>query len=485
PAPPRRPHEREVERLLRGALAAALDASSAEPTPTDDPAESLAWANARAAQIRAATPRWGYRGIAPVALWGIVRPVPPEMRDAGALPSTGGHGGDAGAGREPARPERSALLQAPQPPDLAQQWEAAMRESIDNPLATMNLGPTGAATDVESATGENVIRSDDASALHEDDAVSAPVDIGDPADRLLRLDTLGTVQYPEWDARAGRLVPRAVTVRLMRPGDADATWATATLREHAPVVRQVRHRFERLRARRMRLSAQREGEELDVAACVRALADRNAGVVADDRLYVAVRPARRPVAILLLVDVSGSTDLPVAGSLRIIDVERTALLLAGEALEAMGDAYAMVAFSGRGAHDVRLSTIKDFAERQGDAVRRRVSALEPRGNTRLGAAVRHATALLARQPAGHRLLLLLSDGQPNDADRYVGDHGVEDSRQAVLEARARGVFPFCLTVDCEGPEYLPRIFGTAHTILRHPEQLPTALLEVVKALVVE
>jgi nitric oxide reductase NorD protein len=350
----------------------------------------------------------------------------------------------------------------------------------------MELGPRGAATDIESEAGENLVRGDAASALHEDDAVSAPVDLRDLQDPVLRLGTLTTIQYPEWDARDGRLVPRAVTVRVVKPTDAEPEWATRTLREHAPLVRQIRHRFERLRARRTRLTAQRDGEDLDVSACVRAFVDRAAGAAGDDRLYVAVRPARRPIAILLLVDVSGSTDLPIAGTQRIIDVERTAVLLAGEALEAMGDAYAMLAFSGRGAQDVRIATIKDFSDRHGDAVRRRVSALEPRGNTRLGAAIRHASAMLSRQNAGHRLLLLLSDGQPNDADRYQGEYGIEDSRQAVHEARAKGVFPFCLTVDREGAEYLPRIFGAAgHTILRHPEQLPTALLDVVKALVVE
>jgi nitric oxide reductase NorD protein len=265
----------------------------------------------------------------------------------------------------------------------------------------------------------------------------------------------------------------------------DGARAARELREHAALVRQVRHRFERLRARRMRLGAQREGEELDLAAVVRALVERRSGRAGDDRLYVAVRPARRPIAIVLLADVSGSTGLPVDGALRIVDVERIALLLAGEALEALGDPYAMLAFSGRGAADVRVATLKDFGERYGEGARRRVSALEPRGNTRLGAALRHATALLAPQSAGHRLLLLLSDGQPNDSDHYQGDYAVEDSRQAVHEARAKGVFPFCLTVDCEAPEYLPRIFGGAHTVLRQPAQLPGALVEVVRGLVVE
>jgi nitric oxide reductase NorD protein len=91
---------------------------------------------------------------------------------------------------------------------------------------------------------------------------------------------------------------------------------------------------------------------------------------------------------------------------------------------------------------------------------------------------------LARQSAGHRLLLLLSDGRPNDVDLYQGPYGVEDARQAILEARASGVYPFCLTIDRDASQYLPRIFGQAgHTILQRPEQLPRALLRVVQALI--
>jgi nitric oxide reductase NorD protein len=248
-------------------------------------------------------------------------------------------------------------------------------------------------------------------------------------------------------------------------------------------VRKVRERFERLRARRNRFTQQRDGEELDLAACVRALVDIKTGHSADDRLYVAVRPARRALAIALLVDVSGSTDAPVSATQQVIDVEKEAVLLAGAALDALGDRYTVLTFSGTGADDVRLATVKGFDEPNGERVRRRVSALAPQGNTRLGAAVRHATALLAREAAGHRLLLILSDGRPNDVAWYHEEFGVEDSRQAINEARSKGVFPFCLTVDREGAEYLPRIFGEAgHTILRHPDQLPVALVSAVRGL---
>jgi nitric oxide reductase NorD protein len=233
----------------------------------------------------------------------------------------------------------------------------------------------------------------------------------------------------------------------------------------------------------MRLTQQRDGAELDLAACVRALVDVRSGHSADDRLYVAIRPARRSLAIALLVDVSGSTDTPVNPTQQVIDVEKEAVLLAGEALDALGDRYTVLAFYGTGANDVRLATVKRFDEPNGEAVRRRTAALAPQGNTRLGAPIRHATALLAREPAGHRLLLILSDGRPNDVAGYHEMYGVEDSRQAINEARSRGVFPFCLTIDREGADYLPRIFGDAgHTIIRHPDQLPVALVSVVRGL---
>jgi nitric oxide reductase NorD protein len=294
---------------------------------------------------------------------------------------------------------------------------------------------------------------------------------------------LDAAVYPEWDWRAGGYVPRAASVRQVPALDGDGAWPAAVLRHHAATVRRLREKFERLQARRLRLSRQRDGDELDLSACVSALADLRAGLPVDDRLYSVTRPARRGLAILLLVDISGSTSDEVARGVRIIDLEKVALLLTAQALDALGDAYAVLTFSGQGAHGVRMRSVKDFGERNGEAVRRRMGALQPEGYTRLGAAVRHAGALLSRIDAGHRLLLIISDGKPNDVDDYSGRYGVEDSRQAISEARRAGIFPFCLTVDRSASAYLPRIFGTAgHEILRRPEQLPLALSGLVQHL---
>ena len=116
-------------------------------------------------------------------------------------------------------------------------------------------------------------------------------------------------------------------------------------------------------------------------------------------------------------------------------------------------------------------------------MRRRIAGLEPDGFTRAGAAIRHATAALARQAVRHRLLLLLSDGRPNDVDQYEGRYGVEDTRAAVAEARLQGVHVFCLTVDREAPRYATRIFGRDFAVLSRAERLPTVLTALLRDLV--
>src|SRR5690606_37297917 len=108
----------------------------------------------------------------------------------------------------------------------------------------------------------------------------------------------------------------------------------------------------------------------------------------------------------------------------------------------------------------------------------RIAGLEPEHYTRAGAAIRHATSLLMREPVEHRLLLMLSDGKPNDADRYDGRYGMEDMRQSVAEAKLQGVFPYCLTVDLQAPGYLPKVFGPDnYAVLATPERLPMVLLD--------
>jgi nitric oxide reductase NorD protein len=293
----------------------------------------------------------------------------------------------------------------------------------------------------------------------------------------------GGLGYPEWDYRIQAYRDPGTTVWESLAQQGCAAWVERTLQAQRGMLGVIRRRFEMLRAQRLVLHRQEEGDDLDIEACIEARADLRAGASMSQQLYRSSRMARRDTAVLVLVDVSGSTDAWVAGQRRIVDVEREALLSLSMALDGSGDAYAILAFSGHGPGQVWLRSVKRFDERHDDGVARRIAGLEPEHYTRAGAALRHASRLLQQQPARHRLLLLLSDGKPNDEDDYEGRYGVEDMRQAVLEARHAGQSPFCLTVDRQAATYLPRIFGAHHyALLPRPELLPAVLLDWMKRL---
>jgi nitric oxide reductase NorD protein len=295
------------------------------------------------------------------------------------------------------------------------------------------------------------------------------------------------VVYPEWDYRAGSYRLEGAVVREVPIIPGDGAWARDALTRHATLVRRVRRQFAHLRPRRVRVRRQPDGSDIDLEAWVETWADRRAGVAeaaSEDRLYVAERPARRSLAIALLIDVSASTDSWVAGNRRVIDVEKEALLVVGEALERLDDRYGIFAFSGEGPGGVRVQVVKDFADRGGLPAARRIERLEPERYTRVGAAVRHVTARLAAEPAQRRLLLVLTDGRPNDVDQYEGRYGVEDTARAVREAGCDGILVFGLTVDRTAPAYVNTMFGPGRAaLLRRSERLPGALVEVLRRLV--
>lgn len=321
---------------------------------------------------------------------------------------------------------------------------------------------------------------------------SAPEDAQDSGNR--RVDDVeqkvtpgaATFVYPEWDFNAQNFNEAGTTVHVLPAELGEAGWAKAILQENGREVVRARQQFERLRSHRARLRRQVQGDELDLEACVEAMVDRRMHHAPTDRLYRQERPGRRELAITLLIDVSGSTREELAGEKRrVIDIEQITAAVATAAFDALGDDYSILTFSSAGAPNVHLRTVKEFGERNTSIVLQRIAALEPAGNTRLGAAVRHATALLNRHPAPHRLLLIISDGKPYDYDFYFVDYAVQDSRQAVMAARQHGIQPFCITIDsAEGSSYLPEIFGTTgYRVVSKPTQLAQALLLAVQRMI--
>jgi nitric oxide reductase NorD protein len=280
---------------------------------------------------------------------------------------------------------------------------------------------------------------------------------------------------PEWDYRSRSYLPDHCRVLAATASETGESWTPdESVRRH---IRQVRRRFEVLRPRHELMRAQADGHDLDLDALVRARCDLRAGGngAGLDRVHMAMRPQGHDLAVTLLVDVSLSTDAWVDGY-RVLDVEKEALLVLAHGLSACGDHHSILTFTSRRRSWVRLETVKAFGEPMSGAVERRVGALKPGYYTRIGAAVRHASAELARQPQRKKLLLVLTDGKPNDVDHYEGRFAVEDTSKSVQEARRLGIAVFGVTVDAAAQSYFPTLFGrSGYAIVGNIRRLPAAL----------
>jgi Mg-chelatase subunit ChlD len=284
--------------------------------------------------------------------------------------------------------------------------------------------------------------------------------------------------YDEWDGLIQDYRSRWCRVVEQTAAEATADFAELTLAAHGPAVRLLRRYFESIRPPGLkRVLGQTDGEELDLDALIRRAADHRAGVESSDRVYIRREKRERNVAVAFLVDLSGSTSRQLeTGSRRVIDVEKEGLVLLCEALEAVGDQYALYGYSGRGRAQVDFVVMKEFDERDRNLPARRIGAVTPLHQNRDGAAIRHATRKLLARDARIKLLVLLSDGKPLD-DGYADEYALEDTKRALREARMAGVDPFCITVDRNADDYLKRMYGDVNflvidRIAALPERLP-------------
>lgn len=290
------------------------------------------------------------------------------------------------------------------------------------------------------------------------------------------------VAYREWDYRAESYKMDWARVREQQLEENEPERAVAIMTEHANALKRLRRALQMQRPQRPAPERrQLDGDDLDLEATMEYVAEKRAGRSPQARVFKRRNVLERDTAVLLLADLSTSIMAEVSeGEGRVVDRLRAGLMLFAEALETVGDPYAIAGFASKYRDNISYYPLKDFGDTLTPSVRGAIAGVSGRLATRMGAAMRHALTRFDNAPSERRLLLLLSDGRPADYDdggdeRYLH----EDTRMAVKEAKDRGVHPFCVTLDPAGSEYLPNIFGPGHyLILDHVDDLPRRLPEI-------
>jgi nitric oxide reductase NorD protein len=288
----------------------------------------------------------------------------------------------------------------------------------------------------------------------------------------------GASFYPEWDFGRQHYRKNWCVMReqVVKPVYDD--FRAATLQKYSGLVKHLRKTFEAMRDENRLLKRQTQGDNVDIDALVEALADARDGSEMSDRLFMRMHRAERNIAVMFMVDMSGSTR----GWIN--DAERESLILLAEALETLEDRYAIYGFSGMTRKRCELFRIKTFDETYDETVQARISGIRPQDYTRMGFAIRHLTGELNKIEARTKLLITLSDGKPDDYhDNYRTQYGIEDTRKALQEAQRSGIHPFCITLDEAARDYLPHLYGAVnYTVIDEVRKLPLKVADIYRRL---
>lgn len=281
------------------------------------------------------------------------------------------------------------------------------------------------------------------------------------------------IKLPEWNYKTQQLQANRCLLQPMLPKDSTPQKLPLKLQKTA---KSIQAQFEQMQTLRFWMKAQPQGDELDLTSWLDFHIESTLAPTAEKGLYKSFRGNNRDLSCLLLADLSMSTEAHIDNETQVIDVIKDSLLLFGEALQTVGDNFAMYGFSSVKRSHVRFTMLKNFNERYDDHVRGRIQAVKPGFYTRMGAAIRQATKIISEQKTSQKLLLILTDGKPNDIDHYEGRFGIEDTHKAIAEANRLGIKPFCITIDQDAEDYLPYIFGNgSFTVIKRPNQLPLRL----------
>jgi nitric oxide reductase NorD protein len=243
-------------------------------------------------------------------------------------------------------------------------------------------------------------------------------------------------------------------------------------------VRKIQGELDLLELDRVKNDRLPYGDEVNIDTWIEYRGHKNKSMH-HQKFYTSFEKKTRDMSTLILADVSLSTEGGITQDVRIIDVIKDGLMVFSEALQKLEDKFAIYSFSSLQNKKVYFNIIKNFQDKYSDLIRGRIETMKPQYYTRLGAAIRESAKILEKQQSSNKLLLIISDGKPNDEDRYDGRYGIEDTKKAIEEVKQKGVVPFCITVDLDAKEYLGYLFGrNGFAVVRDAQKLPKILSEV-------
>jgi nitric oxide reductase activation protein len=306
--------------------------------------------------------------------------------------------------------------------------------------------------------------------------------------------------YDEWDCQIGDYRVRWCRLKEKEVETGSTEFVDQTLESYSDLVAEVRRQFQMLKPERFKKIPRLErGEEIDLNAAIEASIDRRAGQSPSEKIYIEKNRKDRDFSTLFLLDMSASTDEWVDGKDRkagfpsperekkVIDIEKEALVVMAEAMDEIGDEYAIYGFSGYGRKEVDFYAIKGFQEAYGDQVKGRIEKVKPQRSTRMGTAIRHAVERMAERESKIKNLILISDGYPQDYDygddRSDKEYALQDTMIALEEAARKQIHTFCITVDRAGHDYLRKMFSSSqYLVIEETTALPRELPKIYRKL---
>lgn len=284
--------------------------------------------------------------------------------------------------------------------------------------------------------------------------------------------------YPEWDYQMQLERPDWCTVLEKRAKPGDASIIDEIIVKHKPIISRLKFLIEGMQPQGVqRIRKQEDGDDIDLNAAIRAMIEIRMGEQPDPRIMMRNVRKVRDLSVLLLIDLSASTNDPVRGSDNsVLQLAREATVLLADALDKIGDPFALHGFDSNGRHDIEYFRFKDFAAPYDDKAKARLAGMRGELSTRMGAAIRHAGSILKRQPTHKKLLLVVTDGEPADNDVRDPQYLRFDAKKSVEELTRNGITTFCLSLDPGADQYVSRIFGAKnYMVVDHVQRLPEKL----------